>query len=281
MFKSPIEWLIETLKELIQGFANAAFKWLEVYMLKPYSLTNGYLGDMHEWVLPIAISLSSLLFTFNILKYIFQNMGDYSNRSGSEIAVKTLMGIALACGSPFIMKDVLLKINNVYVKALLSQGIDVDKFSNLILNPVTSNLSISFAAFTMVICYLVLACQYIIRQAELAILFIGAPIAGISIVNEDLNIWPVWWREAVAVVFTQSFQLTILWVILNQIGNGKDLNSYILAIGLTIVLIIGPKYLRTFIYSTGSAKTLVGAAQGTGKMAVYKWAASRITNPGK
>ncbi|MEN3781520.1 conjugal transfer protein TrbL family protein [Priestia megaterium] len=276
MFKSPIEWLIEALKDLIQNFADAAFKWLKIYLLKPTSLKGGYLEDVNDWVLGIAIGLMSVLLAYNMLKYLFQNISGNSSRSGQEIMVRTFFGVALASGAPFIMTDVLLKINNAYCKALLSQGVDVEKFSKLILNPSTANLAITFAAFTMAVCYLVLAIQYIIRQAELCVLFVGAPLAGISIVNEDMNIWPIWWREVVAVVFTQAFQLTILYIILNQVGNAKDLNGYIMAIGLTIVLITGPKYLRTFIYSTGAGKSMVGAAQGAGKMAIYKYAASKV-----
>lgn len=281
-FKSPIEWLTEAIKELIQGFADAAFKWLEIYLLKPTSLKGGYLEDVNGWVLGIAIGLMSVLLAYNMLKFLMQNLGDYRGRSGQEIVMKTFFGVALAAGAPFLMTDVLLKINNVYCKALLKQGVDVDKFSNLILNPSFTNLAVTFAALTMAICYLVLAIQYIIRQAELCVLFVGAPIAGVSIVNEDMNIWPIWWRETIAVIFTQAFQLTILYIILNQVGNSKDLNGYIMAIGLTVVLITGPKYLRTFIYSTGAGKSMVGAAQGTGKMAIYKLAVSRVAKvPGK
>jgi len=276
-FKSPIEWLTDLLKQLIDAIADAAWHWLEIYLLKPTSFEKGYVGTMSEWMIPLAIALCSLFLSYNVIKFYFNGFSGNVSRSASEIVVKSFLGVALACGAPIIMTQCLLKLNNVYCKALLKQGIDTDRFSDFILNPLTSNIAITFASFVIVVLYLILAIQYVIRQAELAILFIGAPIAGITIVNEEMNIWPIWWREVISTIFTQAFQLTVLSLILNQIGNGKNLNELILACGLIIVLIVGPKYLRTFIYSSGAGKSVVGAANGVGKIAIMKYAASRIT----
>lgn len=275
-YAAPIK---KFLKEIIQDFFNAAFKWLEIYMLKPTAFTKGYVDDVHGWMLTIAIPLCSLFIVYHVVKFYFVSLSGNTGRPPQELIVRMIIGVAVAASSPAIMVNGLLHLNNLYVKAVLKSGIDVSTLSDMMLHPKLDTVSASLAAFALCVCYLVLACQYIIRQGELIVLFIGSPIAGVTIVNDEMNIFPIWWREVISTIFAQGIQLTILYIILNKFGNGSSLNDYLAAIGLLIVLIMGPKYLRTFLYSTGSGKSIVGAASGVGKFAIYKHASSRVRLP--
>ncbi|GAA3327079.1 hypothetical protein GCM10020331_065610 [Ectobacillus funiculus] len=103
------------------------------------------------------------------------------------------------------------------------------------------------AGFAMALLFLLLAIQYIIRTAELLIILIMSPLAAWSIMNEDLNIWSIWWREAISIVFTQSFQIMVIWLAFNNIGDAKGLQDFIVGFGFLAFCLMSPTFfLRKF-----------------------------------
>lgn len=277
-FKSPIEWLKELLISMIKESADAAFHWLKIFMLKPSDWDNfAYGNQLYNWILGASISLGILFFIYNLMKLQIQKMGGFSGRSISEITVKSIFGTLLALFSPFIFNDVLLKLNNVWVNFILDKGINVDTLADLFTVPATAGITVCLVALILAILFLILSIQYIIRTGELLALFILSALAAVTIVNEEMNIYPIWFRESISTIFQQAFQISILWVIFNSLADGKTLNDYIMSCSLCAILIIGPGFLRRFLYSTGSGKMLVNAAGGASKMAMIKFAASKFT----
>lgn len=277
MFKSATEILQELIHPFVKYIADAAFAWLKIYMIQPTDFDKyGFIGDMHKWIFGISITLGILFLVYNMTKLLTQKMGGYNNRSGSEVIVKTVLGTIFASLSPFILNNVLLTINNAWVQFILDQGINVDTLTKFVSFPPTTNVVVMVAGLILTIMFLLLAIQYIVRLGEIMILFILAPLAALTFINEDMNIWPVWWREAVSVVFQQSFQITVLWLIFNLLGGAKSLNDYILAIALMVIVLKGPSVLRKFIYSTGTGRMAVGAAGGVGKAAMFRYAATKM-----
>lgn len=275
---NPIQWLQTMITQLVKDFADAAFSWLQVYMIQPTDFSNyGFVGELYNTVFTLSLTVGSLFFVYNLVKIIVQQMGGYSTRSTSEITVKAVMGTVLGILAPFLLKDVLLNVNNLIVQMLVAKGITVKTLSALILLPANASLAATFATLFLAAIFLILALQYIVRLGEIMVLFIYSPIAAMSSVNEDMNAWSIWWREAFATVFTQSFQVSILWLIINQLAGGQQLKDIILACGLMIIVLKGPGFLRKFLYSTGAGRTIVGAAGGAGKMAMFRFATKMIT----
>ncbi|MBY0077964.1 hypothetical protein H7K13_23850 [Priestia aryabhattai] len=275
--KPIIDAFREIIKQFIDAFADAAFGQLKIYLLKPSSIDKTFTSDLESWVLPGAVALAGLFLTINLIKFLIQSLGDYTTRSAGEIITRSLVGVTLALATPFIIFNLFLGLNNTIVKAFLKAGLDVDTLVNMIVKfPATASLPVIAAVLVMSIVFLVLAVQYIIRQAELGVIFILGPYAGISVVNEDVNIFPAWWREALVTVFTQAFQVYFLRVILNLLGNGQDFQAYLWAIGLSVVLLKGPKALRSLLYSSGTGQSIVNAAQGAGRLAILRWAGKRV-----
>lgn len=273
---NPIEKLKEMIHELIKDFADAAFNWLKIYMMEPTDFKKyGFIADMHEWILTISITMGIMFLSFNLLKLMVQKMGGYSQRSGSEIFTKSIMGTIFASFSPFIV-SLLLTVNNLFVSGIISKGIDVDTFAKFVTFPGTANMSLMVAGIVLTGMFLVLAMQYIVRLGELMVLWLMAPFAAITSANEDMNIWPVWWRETIAVVFQQSLQMLLIWLIFNLMGGASSLNDIILAIALMVIVLKGPALFRKFVYSTGTGRMVVGAAGGVGKAAMFRYAATKM-----
>lgn len=278
IFKSPIEWLKEMIQELVNDFANMAFDWLELFMLKPTDFSKyPKINTLYEFVFSLAASLCIVFVAWSLLNIMFNHLAGVQSRSIAEVMTKAIMSFILAASAPWLLKEVLLRLNNAIVKYFLDQGLDTSALQEFATIPNTTGLAIFLMAFVIVILFVLLAMQYIQRLGEYIVLLVTSPIAAQSIVTENFEIFSVWWREAISVIFSQAFQVSLLWLILNLFTGTQKLEDYLFAIGLMIILLKGPKYIRQFLYSSGAGKTAIGMAGGASKMAIYKYAASKIT----
>jgi hypothetical protein len=267
------EWINDYLIGLMEGFLQGAWKWLDVFMLSPTSFKDqedGVIGDVQNFIMLSSVAISTLFMIFAFMKELTKRMGGYSNRGNAEILSKGILGVVFAYTAPWILISVLLKISNAISAIFLDKNINVDTLKKLmdVSNNVSSALVITVFFLTITILWMMM--QYLVRFGHMMVLWVLAPFAATTMVNEEMNIFPAWWREACAVVLMQPLQLLILYIIVNLVGGGKNIEDYYLAIGLMIVLIFSPGWLRKFLFSTGAGKTMMGAAGGAGRMAMYK-----------
>nr|WP_285603569.1 conjugal transfer protein TrbL family protein [Bacillus cereus] len=203
------------------------------------------------------------------------------------------------------MTSVLIPINNAIVKMFLAKGLGTDTFAKFAVLPTTAATSLFVCAFVMVILFIILTVQSLIRIAELLIqlaisplvawsminedmvqsliriaeLLIQlaiSPLVAWSMINEDMNLFNIWWREVISTIFTQSFHVTVLWLAFNQIGDANSVGEFVVgwvALGFTLFV---PKMLRKYLYSTGAGRSAVNVAGGAGKMMIYKLAARKL-----
>lgn len=277
MFKSPIEYLNELLHNLMNDIANAAFSWLKIYLFTPTDLSKyAYVSEAYNIIFMISVTIGGVFFTFNMFKLIVEKIGGYSQRGVQEVIVRTFVGGILAVLAPFLLKEILIPLNNAIVQIFLDKGIKVETFSKFVGVPGTAATAVLLAGLAMAIIFLLLAIQYIIRTVELLIIFVMSPLAAWSIVNEDMNIWSVWWRETIATIFTQSLQIMILWLAFNSIGDAVDLKDFVIGFGFMIFCLMGPGFLRKFLYSTGAGRKAVGVLGGTGKSVLFRYVTTKF-----
>lgn len=265
------KWINGYLIELIEGFLQGAWGWLDTFMLKPTDFkTEGVIGDIQLMILGSAVVLSTLFLIFALMKELTKGMGGFSNRSNSELLTKSILSVVFAFTAPWMLISVLLKISNLISSIFIGKKLNIDTLKKMM--EITNEAGSALVLITLVLtgCLIWLTFQYIVRFGHLMILFVLAPFAALTMVNEEMNMFPAWWRESCAIVFTQPLQLMILYFIVNTIGSGKDMKDYMMAIGLMVVLIGSPGWLRKFLFSTGSGKTMMNAAGGAGRMAMYR-----------
>ncbi|MDQ0808042.1 conjugal transfer protein TrbL family protein [Priestia megaterium] len=267
------EWINDYLIELIEGFLQGCWKWLDTFMLSPTSFTkqeNGVIGETQQWIMYSIVGISTLFMIFAFMKELTKRMGGYSNRSNSEIISKGILSVVFAYTAPWMLIGVLLAVSNAITAIFFSKKVNIDTLKKImdITDDPTSAMVIAMLFLAITVIWMTF--QYIVRFGHMMILWVLAPFAATTIVNEEMNVFPAWWREACAVVFMQPLQVMILFFIVNLIGNGKELEDIFLAIGLMSVLILSPGWLRKFLFSTGSGKTMLNAAGGAGRMAMYK-----------
>lgn len=113
-----------------------------------------------------------------------------------------------------------------------------------------------------VILFIILLVQLAIRAAEIAFLTITAPLAIATNLNEEMNFFPIWWRSFLSILITMIVQFTLLLLtisLLISMGKQGIFSTLVWCIGLMIVTLRGPSYVRDFMYSTGSAKLVTKA----------------------
>ncbi|WP_379968411.1 conjugal transfer protein TrbL family protein [Ectobacillus sp. sgz5001026] len=277
MFKSPIEYVNELIHGLMSDIANAAFSWLSIYLFAPTDLTRyPYVSEAYHIVLMISVTIGGVFFVFNLIKILVDKVGGYSQRGYQEVIVKTFLGGTVAMLAPFLLKDVFLPINNAIVEIFLNKGIRVETFSKFVTIPGAGATSLLLAGLCMAIIFLLLAIQYVIRTVELLILFIMSPLAAWSLVNEEMNIWSIWWRETIATVFTQSLQIMIIWISFNSMGDANTLQDFVIGFGFMIFCLTGPSFLRRFLYSTGAGRKAANAVGSTGKTIILRYVTTKL-----
>ncbi|KZD70930.1 conjugal transfer protein TrbL family protein [Bacillus cereus] len=277
IFKSPIEYLKDLIKDMVDGFGNAAFDWLKVFLFQPTDFSKyPYVEELYNIILVVSVSLGGVFFAYNLFKILLGTLGGYNQRSISEVLVKTVLGGFFSVTAPFILTKVLLPLNNAIVQIFLDKGVGTDALAKFILMPGTASFAIAICVLVMLVLFLILTFQSMRRVAELLFLLAISPLAAWSMVNEDMNLWGIWWREVICTVFTQSFHVMMIWLALNQIGDANSVSEFILGwvfIGFTLFV---PNMLRKYLYSTGSGRTVMNIAGGAGKMAIYKMAARKL-----
>lgn len=269
------EAINEYLSNLAEGLLSGAWKWLKVFLLEPSQITgNKYVDEIHTIALAVSIALTTLFFSYNVAKHQTQSIGGYTSRSVSEIFTKSFLSIIFAYLTPWIMFTVLLGISNAWSKMIFAKGVTLKSVQNAFsTDAIEASKGESATVIVLVILavmIVVFAFQYLKREGELIIMYALAPFAASTMVNEEKNIFPAWFNEVCALVFMQPLQLTILYFIINTIGEAKDLADLYYAVGLMIVLIASPSWLRKILYSTGSGKNLINMAGGASKFAMYR-----------
>ncbi|HFJ9374826.1 TPA: conjugal transfer protein TrbL family protein [Bacillus nitratireducens] len=277
MFKSPIEYLKELIGGLVNDFANACFDLLKIFLFNETDFSKyPYVHELYNIVMVISVSLGVVFFSYNLLKILIGNLGGYNQRSVQEVVVKTVLAGFFSVTAPFIMTSVLIPINNAIVKMFLAKGLGTDTFAKFAVLPTTAATSLFVCAFVMVILFIILTVQSLIRIAELLIQLAISPLVAWSMINEDMNLFNIWWREVISTIFTQSFHIAVLWLAFNQIGDANSVGEFVIgwvALGFTLFV---PKMLRKYLYSTGAGRSAVNVAGGAGKMMIYKLAARKL-----
>jgi hypothetical protein len=276
-FFNPIEWFKKFIAELVSEFGNMAFDLLGDFMLKPTDFTKyPRVEILYDFSFALASSLAIVFMGFALIKNMTQNAAGNESRSLTEIIMKGVMSFILAASAPWILDKILVGLNNAGVQYFLDKGLSFETFNKFVTHDIVSgSIAIALMIAVIIILLVIMSFQYIIRLGEYICLLAFSPIAAISVIGEDTELWSVWWRESISVVFTQLFQVALLWFALDSIGAAKELKDYLFSAGILFMIVKGPKWLRQFLYSSGSGRTAVGMAGGASKYAMYKFMMKR------
>jgi hypothetical protein len=275
-------WLIDRIESVIWGVINSltrsAFDVGYGFLITNVTQSNDINRHLNvdQFLIYIQI-LAGTLLAFKIAKTGLGYLtGAFDFDSNSFDLSNFVLGCFSACAGivilPFIFTEFLLKINNLLIQGCQDIGLTyhqtidtaffIDKSAGAV-----GVLAIGF--LIMGVAFLVLAVIDSIRYFELIFCYLYAPIASASFIGKGEGV-QVWWRESIAVIFTQSFHFFMLQLLLLTIRNATGFWVILLPIGNIVVMLKGSKMLRQFLYSSGTGAAAVGSVGAVGRMGAMR-----------
>jgi hypothetical protein len=271
--------------DVTQSMGSVVMKWLNWFLLDPNFYQNPAVDTVTTYFKWFALALLPCLMIYHILEGMIRVNVDGDRIFMKQKAINMIKAILFVGVFPWVI-DTLLKMCNWISKYFINQGI---AFENSAIgkwlttgkpgselakimgfSPGATTIFLVLCSLGFVILFLVIAFQTVKLIGEFAFLCCTAPLAAISLVNDDMNVFPVWWREMLAVLFTRPVQIILMYLIINSFAT-LQLQMVVLGFGLILVLIAGPTFLRQFLYTTGTGRAVTGAAGSGAKLAAKQF----------
>ena len=249
------------MRQLLTLLSETIFNTQPIKDYIDYTVILGYTQKTAVLIIPVYI----------IYRAVSHQIGnDLYEESIQQKFYKAVAAVIFVYFLPYLAENVLIKLNNAAVEAILSAGgvVDAQNFVGLVSGlflsdtnaTLNSQLFILLLILIIVVSFIVLGIIAAMRIFELAIAIVFAPLACVSVINrgDGLN---VWFREFLSLCFTQTMHAFALRALIGIIDfrRGFLINAALL-VGGVVVMIKTPKILRNLVYSTGSGNTIVQAA---------------------
>jgi hypothetical protein len=271
-------WLIIAIKDGLLAIGE---------FLKNTILVPGKLVKQNEEIERYVKNVRSLAWSFLELFVVFQGIRLLAtsmvveNHTQIKAVIQKLFITAILLVSLEPAFNYLSELNEKMITAMLG---DVQKnimenlaqtfFSSffvsggaLILSGVTMGLFHISIMFLVIVMLFIVIIHIIIRNAELALVYILGPIAIVTNMNEKYNYFHIWWKHLLMLMFTTTFQVLLLSITLRFLTTITDLTTFfqgdiLFFIGFLILTLKVPNLLKEWIYSSEGASTNLGRVAG-------------------
>lgn len=274
--------IVNFFKDLFTDFLNFAFGIISDLLISLNTLNQYF--DYSKFLTASQLLAGSVLIVLVFYQGFKRLSGnlifDGNSKSVSMIAIQTIISGALIYLLPFSITNILIPINN-YLIALFGsigypiQTIDLnDTVWNFLNSAISGSILTPISLLLMLVVFFV---SFIIlgfvsgkRYIELIVALLISPLVAIQFVNNQSAIG-VWFKEVIALVFTQSVQFVLLQFLMASLTINNFYVAIILFVGAISVMASGPKILRQFMYSSGVGSTVTGITGSAGKMVAMKY----------
>jgi len=205
--------------------------------------------------------------------YILYQNGD-PDADPSGLLIRTAQAVAVIATLPDIVIFIFQFGNKIVLDvANLGTGqLDATTFAAMItgLIPV-GGLPIIILGIIILIMFLIVAIQSLIRGGELALMAVLGPIMALNLTANNRSMWTAWFKQLVIICTAQAIQLFMLKGAFALVTTGVLTNTGLLSVlGWLWVAIKSPKFIQQFAYSTGFTGTVGGAAKQAGSMVIMR-----------
>lgn len=266
-------------QNILIDLANQAFEvmkdMLEIFILKPGDLLqNATINTFFNLIKGVSWSLATVFLIYQCLRIYVLSLADGDRSELKKLLPKIFLIPVFMMSLPWGV-EAILTLSGDFSRGFLSvpsvdqDGAAVVGFAAiyLLFMGATNSLFIVILALVFLALLAVFAFQQCLRFAELAFLVVSGPIAIMSILNQEFNLFPSWWRHLLSVAFTQSVQyLLIMMAIKLATGTNPFKGEYMGifgSIGCMVLVIKSPAFIREFMYSTGAGSKAAGMAANT------------------
>jgi len=229
----------------------------------------------------LAYGLFIITFYKEILRAMKEDMTGEAQPNWLAIVGNAAISASLITFTPTIIKDVLIPISNEIVAyiadAPVKWNIKVDGIK-LALSPHVAlaeaglHLLLGFLIWSIGMIALVIA--QMITYAQIAIAIWLGPLLASSYQSRS-EIFSVYWKEVIALVFTPVLRMALFVMVISTAGKGT-LDGLLWSVGFAIVAVIGPSILKGYIHKSGASSGIVSG----GKFLFYRVVLTRFRGRG-
>ena len=258
---------------MLRGLIPMAF-YAEKYMLTAIGGHSLDFSGLYNLFFGFGVSLIVLKFLkkgFDV--YVGWSDGD-PDLDPLSLVTNFLRAMAVALCFP-ILYDALVSVTTqlidqsiVIIDQLSSQQSVVD----MIVNTISNSIFMALAGLILVIVYLILLVQFMMRGIEMMVMRVGLPIACTGLIDNDKGIFAPYMKKFFMNAATVLIQIALVKLSLSVM----ILGNCIYALAIVFVAMRTPKFLQEFtISASGAGGSIVNTVYHTSRL--YQMAKSTMT----
>ena len=269
----------DTVGTIIESLLNFMFKYITQVVIDPTE-PGKYLTNVEQYLKGVQFFAGGLLVIFVVLA-VFRQLSGVMYQSEKSIGTY-FIHVTFAGGLIYILPKIVtlvfLPLNNLLISFIGEIGIDTSRIEDSFQSAwglIKEESVMKIIFLILIVALLALGIAGAIRYIETLIAILISPLVALSVINssDGLNIW---FREIVAIIFTQTIHFLILQILLSIMGGVENfMVMMILSIGTISVGLRGPQILRQYLYKSGTSSVLVSSAGSAGRIGMIGMIAKR------
>ena len=220
--------------------------------------------------------LYNLFFGFGVslivLKFLKKGFDIYVGWSDGDpdldplnLVTNFLRAMAVALCFP-ILYDALIKATSDLINqtiVIIDQLTNQQSIIDIIVNIISNSIFMALAGLIMVILYLILWVQFMMRGIEMMVMRIGVPIACTGLIDNDKGIFAPYMKKFFMNAATVLIQITLIKLSLTVMILGNPFYS----LAMVFVAMRTPKFLQEFMVNMGGAGgTIINTVYHTSRL---------------
>jgi hypothetical protein len=228
-------WVTELLKAVGQWM-------LKVVFIQDNLATNETIKEFQNNFVSLAWTFLMVFLTYQMVR-ILSMMILQEDHSEIKPLIRKVVVIAALIPSSLWICSKLFTLGNDFSEYYIQTELNKlpEKLYGLnFLSSIVNVRLLLILLIVLLVLLIIIAFQMAIRQAEFAFLVVIGPIAIVTMINKEINLFSLWWRNLLAVVFTQSLQVLML-VITFRLMTENSLTILTTCLGFLVLTMGVPK----------------------------------------
>ena len=212
-------------------------------------------NSIYKIVVDYATYLLVIVFIVKAVKIYFMMRDGDNEQNPIHLVIGMLKaGIVMICFKEIYSIGV--GIVSSFLNSILNViNIDSMNLAEALSNNIQGGIFTAVACLVLLICWLLLICQFIMKGIELLVMRIAIPFATIGLLNNDDGVFPDYIRSFLMTAFTLVIQLSLLNISIVTLMT----NKLIYGIGIAVVAVNTPMIMgRYMVKPSGNPINAIG-----------------------
>jgi len=204
--------------------------------------------------------LYNLFFGFGVslivLKFLKKGFDTYVGWSDGDpdldpfaLVVNFLRAMAVALCFPFLYDLLVTVVSEMINQSILAIGglSSQQSVVDIVVNMITNSIFMALAGLILVIIYVILAVQFMMRGVEMLVMRVGLPIACVGLIDNDKGVFAPYMKKFFMNAATVLVQIVLIKLSLTVL----ILGNCIYALAIVFVAMRTPKFMQEFMLQAG------------------------------